>query len=439
MQNSLRITLAGAFALVTLATSAHADWPYLHRTAGNNGVVPISTAGSNLAPTPRWTSAAAVYGNAIRPTLYNGKLFVVVPNDNGTAFNPVDDTLKLRALDTTNGSQIWESVALDAGSSISNGSASAVTVDTANDALYYASGSSLQKLNANSGAVIWSTTINAANTAAGRAYGIVNSTPSLGSGLIFVQTTDFGTNPSQVVAFNPAGTVVWSQPTTGRGSISPVYADLGVGQKYIYIDTVSGGAGLQCRDALTGALVWDHMGVATPWALTGGGFVGIWTEPLLDSGSLYALSYDFGATGKLARIDAATGNATTAGNYIVTAIGTDTAPVLVGGSLYAIGGAFGDADLVAYNPATGAATATVDISNEVFRNYIAASSDRLYFTQTNVGLKARNLAGAVVGSSAATTVTGPVTMDDAGNVYTYIGGSVVSFEHTTAVQDWMEF
>lgn len=440
MPYSLRITtLAGALALAALATSARADWPSIHRTAGNNAVVPISTSGTPLAQTARWSSVASDYYDVVRPILFDGKLIVVAANDGGTPYNEVDDSLKLRALDAASGAQLWESVALDVGVTVSYLSTSTPTIDTTNRRIYFASGSSMQKLDVDTGAVVWSTALTAANTAAGRAFKIVNSSPSLGAGLIFVQASEFAST-TQVVAFNPAGAVVWSQPTTGWGAIAPVFADLGPGQQYVYIDTVSGGAGLQCRDALTGALVWDHMSVSTPWALTGNSFVGIWTEPLLDSGSLYAITYDTSSNGKLARIDAATGNATTAGNYIVPSIGTDTPPVLLGGSLYAIGGTYGDADLVVYSAATGTATTTVDIGEAVYRNYMAASNDRLYFTQTAVGLKVRDLTGALVPSGPlATTMTGPVTLDEAGNVYLYNGGKVVSFGLSSAVSDWMQF
>jgi hypothetical protein len=427
------ILLASA---LTAPAMVAAQWPSVHRTPGNNAAVPTAAAVTNLSAGPGTTSAPALLSSAVRPIIAGGRVYGVAMDNAGTPFNPVDDVLNLRAFDETDFSPVWTSPNLSVGNSVSFGSASAPTYDgtTTPPRLYYGSGNAVQALNAETGALLWSTPLDGTNTSPTSAYGIINASPTLGAGRVYIQTyyDSFGapSQLSQTVALSATGTVEWFAVTGGRGTASPLFVSA-TPDDLVIVNTIDGLAAL---NAATGASVWTNTGAVPggPWTIADS----IWVEPTLDGNFLYAATYNFGGTGgNIIKVNALTGQLIWK-NDVATNITADMPPLLTGTPqrLYLVGGPFGDADLLILNPATGAQVDKLDLGYGFFRNYPAGTSDGFYLAAS--GLRLFNLAGATVDTFTSTSYSGPVSLDSLGRPVVVHNGALVRFEGATSVTDW---
>lgn len=434
-----RITLA--VALVGTTAMASAQWTTVHRDASHNAVVAGPATVGLVARTPTWQSNAENLTDA-RVLVLGGLAIAVAATDGGTPFTGGDDTARLRAFNTATGARVWESAVLDPLGSVANGSVSSPVIDATERRVYYGVGSTVTKLNLDTGATVWSSDVDSTSTAPGRAFEVVNSSPALGSGKVFIQTTTFGGTPSQVVAFDTTtGAVVWSRATGGLGVTAPLHAELTGGARRVFVDTATGSnAGMQALDADTGAVVWNSLTLSSPWSLPGAGFNGIWADVVLVGGKLIGLSYDFSANGNLFCVDAATGSATGTGNFIVAAAGSDCPPFVVDGVVFNFGGGFGAAELRRFDATSGALLGTAALGGGFFRNYIAATSDRLFLAQTGRGIQMFDIDGNPVDANASIASSSPVSLGEDGSVYLIAGGRLVKFGPAPAsAEGWLQY
>jgi len=435
---SIHLVSSLAAVLATAASTGRAEWSSVHRDAGNNAVAPIAASITDLTSNAQFSTGLADIANACRPIVAGGRVYAVA-----TQLSP--ERIRIKSFDKTNLTPGPESADLDAGVSVSFGTASAPLVVTADDALYFGTGSTVYRLNASTltqtGAA-WSTMLSATNTSAGAYYMILNSSPAAGGSSILVKTypTAFGDIAgSQVVSLSKTtGAVEWYAVTGGRGSHSPAYVDLGASKVVIAERQVSNAEiGLRAYDAAS-------TGAATPiwtssWTLTAGGFHGFWGDMLVDGGKIYTITTDLAfpgpAAGHLIRVDAATGTL----DWSTLTIGSDVPPALVGGELivFADGG-----NLLRFNPATGAQIgSTVNVGGNAFRNYFAATNDSLYLAQSGNGIRKFTLTGTLQSSSTIAAFGGPVSIDSATG-FLYVptsSGSLNVVTGASGVADWLGY
>ena len=438
----IRAILATALLGVTAVSSANWTWP--HYSQGSNAFVPITAAPLDLTAAPAWTSGPHALDSKIRPLILGGKIYAVKTVNNTS---PTPDVIAIKAFALSTGQFLWETPSLDAGDSVNNGSLSIPVIDVTSRVMYYGSGTSVQAINGDTGMIIWSSTLTAANTAAGRAYGIVNSSPSVGVGKVYIRTTEFGSN-EQVVALNSlTGAVLWSQAIPGTGVTSPLYNDFGAGDERLFIETDAGGnGGIVALNATTGATLWSSSTVTVPWNV---GTTAFWADFVLEGGSIYGVSYDFSAVGRLVKVDALSG----ALEWNVASLGTDSPPIVFSGNAYVSGGGFGDAKVARHSSVTGAQNYNVGLNGGgkfTYRSYMLATTNALYLTEDDgfgsvieTPILRLDLAtGAVVSStpvSATARYSGAVSMDSTGALYTVArnDGSLRAFGVPfTSVRDW---
>lgn len=397
-------------ALIIAAPAARAEWLSNHRTADNNAVVPIPSGATNMTATPAATGDHDLYGGCA-VTTFDTRIFAVMMR--GEEFmSTVPDVLRIKAFNRLTLGLDWETTDLATGVSVDYGSAAAPAIDPVERRLYFGAGDTMYKINADTGAIIWATQINASNTTAGLSYDIVNGSPVLGDGKVFVQTSDGFGYTGQIVAFNTAsGAVEWWRATGGVGYGTPVFADTGTSRVVYAATGINPNLGFTCYDASTGAVVWSQT-----YITTGPAFLNFWGDLVLASGKLYGVTYDFGSSGTLVRADAVTG----ALDWTADTVGSDSPVIVQGGRVYVIGGPFGNAQLAVHSAATGNPVFPfVTVGGAVFRNYMAATGSHLYLCSGS-RLMVRSLAtGALVSQTPATAYTGPVTVDTDGAVYAH--------------------
>jgi outer membrane protein assembly factor BamB len=423
--------LVVVLAVMAACGAVRADWLFNHRNVENNAVVPIAAAAANMTATPAATGHHELYGGAA-VTIFDSRIYAVMMQ--GEEFmSTVPDVLRIKAFNRLTLNLDWETTDLATGVSVDYGSASAPAIDPVERRLYYGGGDTVYKINADTGAIIWATQINAANTTAGLSYDIVNGSPVLGNGKVFVQTSDGFGYTGQIVALNAAtGAVVWWKPTGGVGYGTPVFSDTGTSQVVYAATGINPNLGFTCYDAASGSVVWSQT-----YITTGPAFLNFWSDLVLDSGKLYGVTYDFGSSGTLVRADAATG----ALDWTADTVGTDSPVIVKDGRVHVIGGPFGSALLAVHSAADGSPVFPfVSVGGAVFRNYMAATDSQLYLCSGS-RLMVRSLAtGALVSQTSATAYTGPVTVDTDGSVYAHYYDSglkeVRKFTPPASASDW---
>jgi hypothetical protein len=429
---------------VAWCSPATADWTAVHRDGSGNAAVPVASLVTDVSVAPAWSTGAGSLNTGARALDFEGRVYAV-------EFASGPAAIRIKGFNRQTGVLEWTSADLDVGDSIAFGSLSAPVIDPATRALFHGSGSSMHRLDLDAAtpaaSLVWSTAISASNTDANGETQIINSSAALGAGNVYVKTFKGFLSPksSQVVAFDAGtGAVAWHAMPAGPGQATPLFVDLGA-SKLVLVDAAdgSGNGGLVAYDALTGAEVWNHATLTTPWNTGGRQFYG---DLALHGGSVYAFTYDFSASGNLVIVDPATGAAA-----IHASLGTDCAPVIVGSTVYGIGGAYGDADIRAYNAATGAQLFSADLFGGlqyIFRNYLAATNDSLYvatdngfgFAPNTFLLRLDPSTGATLSASVAVSnYTGAVTVGDDGAVFAFRqDGSLNALGITGAssVSDW---
>ncbi len=405
-----------------------AGWLSLHGDDGNNAYWPIASQVTSLAAGPSWDTGAAELAPAAGMAWNAGIVYAVAMRDGGN-WDPSDDQLWIKAFHAEDGSAVWQSPFLEAGNSVSYASIAGPTVDVDDGAIYFASGHTVSKLGDTSGTLAWATRLTSATTAANASLELINGSPAIGAGKVFVETYDDymgGYRDKQLVALNKAdGSIAWSCQCGGTGRIRPIFL-AGVGSGAVLTEVFDGTTshGIAAYAAADGALVWNSITAPKPWSTA---------EPIeapfICAGEkIYGVSYSGAGTGELFCCDAATGSL----NWKVSAIESDTAPLLLGETLYVYGGPFGNAQLAAYRAADGALLRTTTIGGYCFRNAMAATAGNIYLTQsdffgsdTTTDLVIVNAADGSIADRQTATYGGPVMLDTRGGVYVHysIGGS----------------
>lgn len=435
-----RITLS-LLLVAGLATQAGAHWASVHRDNSNNAVVGMSATVTDVSGGPTVSSPDESLASSARPILVDDRVFTVHMDDDGTPFDPSDDTLRIVAHDAVTLDVVWTSQDLDTGDSVSFGSAAAPTVvdHGTTTTLYYGSGQTVHALDAASGSLIWETTLDdTTTTPTGAAYGLINASPVYGDGRVYINTyyDSFG-DPSalsQVVALDAlTGAVDWFHVTGGRGQAGPIFFDEGVPQSIVIVNVPGGLKAFRSDDGLE---VWSHDDPGIPggaWSVSDE----FWTEPIIADGSLFAITYNFGGTNaNLVRVNPATGELVWINDASTTL--TSDSPLLYVGSparLYGVGGPFGDASLSIYDPVDGQELNRIGLGFATFRNYMAATNDRLYLARE--GVRVFDLDG--VEESAFTTdpINASISIGSGGSLFLVSGGSLHRFDGVTSVSDWM--
>lgn len=433
--------LLAATAAALLATGmARADWPLVHYAPGNNALVVGNATITDLAPAPEWNTGPQNLQTSSRAVIAGGRLYAVA-----TQASP--DRIWIKSFDLADGQLEDESANLDEGVSVSFGTASSPSIDTVAGALYFGTGETVYRLKTSDLTEDWNTVLSATNTSAApeAVYTILNVSPALGDGRVYIRTypTSFGSvEGSQVVALNGAtGAVDWYAVTGGRGASSPLYLEVGA-DKFVVAEAMTVNTTVELV-----AFNANSTGAATPvWTLSaplaapttgGAGNHGQWGDLVYDavSGKVFGVTSNF-AGGRLYRVDAATGTL----DWQVDVAGSDIPPVLVGAELIVLD-AFNQ--LSRYSTADGSAIGTpaVVTTSFIFRDYVAARTDGLYFAKSGEGLRLIDFVGATQSTTSALDYTGPVTVDDTtGFVYTFrTDGSLSAFTGTTSVRNWLDF
>lgn len=454
--------LAGKMALVAAVlaatTAARADWPRIHFDSNNNANTGTAATVTDVSTGAFWNTGAEDLAPGCRPIVADGKVFAVAMQ-----FSP-SERLWIKSFDPADGTLVGESADLDIGdasifgtsylggdnTSVNLGTVSAPAVDAANGALYFATGATMYRLATADLSAVWSAVMSSSNTDATGTHGVVNSSPALGAGNVYIQTypiTFGGLDEAQLVAFDQTtGAVAWHAKAGGRGTASPLFVDLGASQ-YVITDAQPDGSTvlLEAYDA-------NATGAATPvWTMSaplnepssapyGAGNHGQWGDFIFDGTSkIYGITSNFGG-GRLYSVNAADGVL----DWQVDVGGADVPPVLIGGDLYVLNSTNA---MVRYATADGSVNgaAVTVISSSVFRDYFAAAADGIYLAKGGDGLQFFNPGTtnsvALQSVTASMDYTGPCTVDALnGYVYTHDGaGGLSVFTGVSSVSDWTNF
>ncbi len=409
------------FLIATLAAPADSGWLSIHGDAGNNALQPMPSQVATLAGGPSWDSGPAGLFAGAGMALSGGTFYTIAMRDGGN-WDPSDDVLTIKAFNAIDGTPDWESPPLDAGNSVGFGSTAGPTIDPASGALFYGSGRTLHRLSA-TGAIGWATTLTSATTQPAASLDLINSSPSLGEGRVFIATySDFfgAYRDKQLVACDAAGgAIAWSVRCGGTGRSRPIFLDAPGGG--LVLTEVFDGAtshGVAAYRAADGSLAWSHLSAPRPWSLADP-----IEAPLVHAGGrVYGVGYTSGGASRAFCIDPADGSL----HWMVETIASDCPPLLAGGKLFIYGGAFGAAELVALDPADGALLHTTAIGGYAFRNAMAATQEHLYLAQSDffgsaptTDLVIVSLATGAVSARLTGTYTGPVMIDALGGIYVH--------------------
>ena len=424
----------GAGALMLLGVTLHAaDWPAAHQNPSNNAVAPVAAQVTSLAGAPAYFTGNEFIVNGAPITIANGRFYAPAHQADGSTTQ-----VTVICFNAEDGALLWESAPLDQGLSLAFGSTSAVAVDAANSAAFYATGNTVYRWNAQTGAPAWSTVLDDTNTATSptvQRWDVVNSSITIGGGRLFVETYGgFQPNYKQIVALDAAtGNVLWFQNDEGQGVGTPVYVEAGVNSR-VYTAGVNA---VYCYNAVTGALIWDS--ALTPTATWDVGSWEIFSSITENNGRIYVAAGDpfFSATTTtLICADGLTGEKL----WEAPGLHSDIPPLVLDGKVYVYGGGF-PGRLASFDALTGAAGifVTVAPNDFIFRDYMAATQDRIYLTDGVFGgqmLKIIDPATGAILDSAAGYV-GPVTVDSLGGLYVHDlahGNSVSTFGTTVPVE-----
>jgi outer membrane protein assembly factor BamB len=397
--------------LLIPALQAQDEWFLNHLTPGNNARVDFPAQFTNFNNGPLWSRPDLNIVPNTRITVSDPHLFCPVH------INSPAPAVHVMALHARTGEQVWQSPGLDQGLSLSFESSTGVTVDDPGNALIYASGRTVYKLDKADGSIIWSTVIDDTNTSPGLTdFDFANASPQVGDGMVFIETYGgFTYEPKQTIALDLAtGNVAWFRHDRGPGTATTPFLQGSPSRIY----TTAGTGNAICYNAATGAKIWrSDVDPAIPWTLDPYILTGAMT---VEGGRLYAVGHNFtDTTGTLVCANALTGDL----EWQVVAPISDIPPLIIGNVVYIYGGGFGgtgDALLWAFDRDTGNEVfkATIVSFGFLFRNYMAATNDSIYATGGN-NLYILDPANGNILDQLSGTYTGGVTIDEAGGVYSH--------------------
>jgi len=428
------LLLAG---LALVPATAQELWTKQYKNAANNAVqnqpAQLLGFGGGL---PAWQTGDQTLRGTTGIVFFGGTYYGVAQDDKGN-FDTSDDVVTVKAFNAESGHRLWESPPLDCGNTVSYWSTSTPTLDPAAGALFIATGSSVQKLDARTGALLTSVTLSAANTAPGAGYEFINSAPTLGGGRVFVETySSYGfPGDKQLVALS-ADTlhVDWFQHDGGPGQASPVYVDNGTSQCVFTATTT----GVNCYNAADGKLFWQSSAHPThPWSTSDE----IAASLVYDQGHIYAVTMPWGLMGQLVCLDAASG----AKQWSTAAPSSSSAPLVLAGRIFISGVDETNSGLLqafdvqyllndgSYHVATALTLATA--VSGWGNNLLAAAGDRLYMSDDDKLLifNPATQETFAAPASVAGGYTGPVMLDARGGVYVHSGGGITAFGQTVPV------
>ena len=413
MMKTFAPRLATCLAVILSVTMLQAQnaWHSNHRTPGNNALVDIPAQLTSFSSGGLWSRPDLDIVSNARVTVSDPYIYSPVHTANPTT------AVMVIALHARTGELTWRSPPLDQGLSLPFQSSTGVVIDDDDNALVYATGRTVYKLDQADGKIIWSTVIDNTNTTPGLTdFDFVNASPQIGEGMAFIETYGGFTNDSkQTVALDlVTGEVAWFRHDRGPGTATPPF--LAGSPSSIF--TTAGPDNVICYDAATGAPIWQsNIDPTAPWTV----------DPYILTGSmtvedkrLYAVGHNFTDTlGILVCADALTGEL----EWQVVAPISDNPPLVIGNAVYVWGGGFagtGDALLWAFHRNTGDEIfkATIVSFGYLFRNYMAAANDIIYATGANnlyiIDPVNGNVLDQINGS-----YTGGVTIDKVGGVYVH--------------------
>lgn len=423
-RSSSVVLATGALALAAVFLQpAAAAWTSVHRDGTNNRFTPATDAPTDLTVAPAADTGSLNLQTGSAPVLSDALVFAVARRSG-------PNRVFLRAFSKHDLSLQWTSPDLDATSETF--SLSSPTYQASDNALYFGTGSTMFKLSAATGQVLWSTPMTSANTQSGSKYTITNASPVVAGGRVYIHTYGGFSGPyltTQLVAFDATtGAVDWSAIAGGIGTASPVfYDDPDVADPDLLIASTgnaSNNGGMKAFNAATGALVWDSASVAMPWATANL----IWAEATLvpASGKLFAVTYNFsGTNGQLLRVDAATGFL----DYGAASLTADSPPIVNAGEVVVLGGPFGIGELERHLSIDGSVAGSTSVSGSIFRNHpTLTAEDGLYLSIGDEGT--RRFAGPGLSLASTTSdlsYSGPTVIDDNGDLYVKTGGAMRVF------------
>lgn len=206
--------------MISSGSQSFAGWLSIHGDDANNACLPIASSVDTLTATLAWNTGSIDLANGAGMALNNCVIYTVAMRDGGN-WDPSDDRIWITARYATDGASLWESPYLDAGNSVGYASISGPTIDPASGAIYYGSGRTLHRLNPGDGSVEWATRLTTSTTTTGVSLELINSSPALGGGKVFIETySDYfgGYRDKLLVAFNQSdGSIAWWKSAAVRG------------------------------------------------------------------------------------------------------------------------------------------------------------------------------------------------------------------------------
>jgi len=320
-------------AVATLAAAAAAQDAWTHRgyTNARNAYVAAGTAPSIATPRFVTTDSRTLVGQSM-PAVADERIFVYAKNAAGTGH-------EVLAFSEVDGRLLWSQTV---GTAVQD-SWSSPTVDTARNQVLMPSGYKVTAMRADTGAIVWETTLNAS-------LPIVNSTVCVVGDRAYITTYAPASSAGKmyVLNLNPV------HPTLAAGAIITSAAlTKSLGNEAAY------------DAALDRLLVTDYGGYvrrwttacAQDWAFAVPTPVGTYGAPAagaaLDGDSVYVATYNFSGNGRLFRVNKSTG----AQVWMVTAERTDSVPVVTESLVILSGGLTGYGStpkIQAFNKSTGA-------------------------------------------------------------------------------------
>ncbi len=388
--------------------AAQAQWLGPHKDASHSALWNAPAVTTDVSGAPKWdTGNLDLFGSG-PIAIFEDRIFAVAA-EGDDYLSPTPDRTWIRALRRDTGALLWDSADLDTGVSVDYGSLSGPVVDAAARAIFFATGQTVYRLNADTGATSWSVTLDDAITSAGASMDIVNASVALGAGRVFVNTYNgFDPSKTQMVALDAAtGAVAWFYGPLGTGSNNPLFIEAGAQQLVVTPDTRGTSGGLTALRAADGSVAWKSSWTTRNY---------FWGDLMADSGFLYGITYDYyppfgNPNPEFVKVNAADGALV---YKVVSPVVSDCPPLLLGGRLYVMGD---DGRVVAFRESDGAVEWAASIAYFSFRDYLAASADRLYATAGGTLKVLDPATGAILSQSQTSTFAGGVAIDQEGAVY----------------------
>lgn len=427
------------FALACAAISlfvipAQAAWTGVHKDASNNALQSTESDLDNFETDLDWVTTGALLAADAGVAIHGGVIYAPAHDNADTWSNYTDDVSTIKAFSGADGSETWESPELEAGISVGYGSASTPTVDPDSGAIYAASGQTIYKLNASTGAIDGSFRMDSTTLPGCESYCYVcNGSPAVGDNYVYLETYfnyDYATTSSAVIAFSEdLTTAVWWDYTKGTGTGTPTFVDStesGAAADYLYTASLTG---VTCRNADTGAVVWDSSSVTSPWYTTYSLFASLTYE----DGYIYGVTYQFfGSATEVFRANALTGEL----DWNVTGLNTDMPPVVSNGQVfvhggyyydYSGGGLIAEASLGVFNATDGSTVNTYATNGNDYKAGIVLTPGKVFMHNgSTLMILDQNNSMAEI-STASAYYTGPCAMDDDGNLYVRAGNELYCY------------